>query len=257
MTTNLIDSNINDATHAVEEVSMAAEDAELLVSQISDDSHGAPSISRELREQSMRERAKKEREKGVANLKKRHAGVNVHIRRITINERVAGAAFERFFHVIENSIYTITRRGEMFVGKDACKQIMDTVEKNIVEMESQIATDRAQVDMRLSVYKSSDDFLQTTYTAPAAVHDVEFRTKLSLRVAELFIGQDQIIAGQQALHWNGDIDLSIIEDQERKLKKELRKLTTFFARTLRGMNNIAKQSAEPTNDVSEELKAAA
>lgn len=261
MSNDALDLN-NESALAMAEVSHAAISAEQLVSLTSSNDSGDASLTREVREQQMRERAKKERNSGVLNLQKRHSGVATHIKRIVINERVAGSAFERFFSVIENSLFIITRRGEMFVGKANLAKLMAAIEANIGQMEKSIQSDMAAIQLQLTGFTSNPDYIPVQYT-PAAVHDVEFKTKLAMRVADLFIEQDKILMGMQTLLWNDALDQSKFDAQERKLKKDLRTLTQFFAKTLRGMNDQATKvvtavNAElPVNETATELQAAA
>lgn len=226
----------NDAANAVHEVEAAFSETDKLVELISDETKGS-SINTELRQQIARDRARTQRQRGAAALQKRHSGISTIVKEIVINERVAGAAFERFFPVIENAVWTIEKRGEMFVGAKNHAQIMDQIRERIASMEELNNVELARCETRLSVVSTTENFLQPTYSAPAAVHQVEFRNKLSIRIADLFVAHDKIIASMQILYWNNDIEASVIDEQERKLKKELRDLTSFVSRTLKGMRS--------------------
>lgn len=217
----------------------------------------------------LRERAKRERLRGQKNLTRRYDGVASVLKKVKINERVIGSAFERFFYVIENGIFVITRRGAMFLGDAAAEKLLDTIVGKITEMESKVAADLAGVQIQVSVHKEVPGFVTPEYTKPSAEHEVQLRTRLSSRVVGLFESQDQIIANLQTLHWNGAVEISAIEDQEAQLKRDIRALATFIARTLRGMRNkvsstisassetavIADTAAAPSNN--ETIEAAA
>jgi hypothetical protein len=75
-----------------------------------------------------------------------------------INERVAGAAFERFFPVIENAVWTIEKRGEMFVGAKNHAQIMDQILERIASMEELNKVELARCETRLSIVSTTEKF---------------------------------------------------------------------------------------------------
>jgi hypothetical protein len=71
------------------------------------------------------------------------------------------------------------------------------------------------------------------------VHEVQIRTPLASNICKIFQKQDQVVVSLQMLAWNNEVEFSAIDDQEFRIKREVRDLATFIARTLRGMRNKA------------------
>lgn len=239
-----------DARQALEEVNDAAiatetllnDDAGIVQPVASDDD----SVRRQITEeevQALRARANRQRERGQKSLAKRHDGVASLIRDVKINERVVASAFERFFPVIEAGIHIIEKRGEMFLTPSALEAVNRITIEKIEELEKTVAADFAAVEIQLNVHSGRDDFVRPQYIAPAATHQVQLRHILANRVLNVFLRQDQIIAGLQTLNWNGESDAGSIEDQEFQHKRKVRALATHIGRTLRGMRNKFQAAA--------------
>lgn len=196
----------------------------------------------------LRQRAKRQRDRGVANLQRRYEGVASVMAKIAINERVVASAFERFFAGIETGIDVITKRGDLFVGSSSAAKIQETIVSKIAKMEERIGGELERVKIPMSVHSSRDDFMKPIYTSPAATHEVQLRTKLALRVFNVFRKQDEFVVTLNALLWNEEIDADSIEIEEQRIKKEMRDLSTFIARTLRGMRNKIATAPQSAND---------
>jgi hypothetical protein len=182
-----------------------------------------------------RNKARRQRERGVENMARRHDGVASMVVDVQIRERVVGSAFERYFAIIENGIYVVNKRSAQFIGSDNADVVTDTIIKMVEAMETATETELQQVDISLNVHKEKEDFLIPTYTSPAAAHSVQIRTRLAKRILTVVQKQDELVVKLNQLLWNDEVDPDAIDQVEYKIKKELRGLAMFIQRTLRGM----------------------
>lgn len=215
----------------------------------------------------LRERAQRERRRGVAALHKRHDGVASMIRTVKLNERVIGSTFERFFSHIEAGIQFLDKRGVMFVTAANAGKLNDQIAEMVASLEKEAVADLAAIRTQLEMVDSAN-FLQPTYANPAAAHEVQMRTPLSNRVLNVIIKHDEILSSLVKLHWNGEIERAQIEHQESKCKSGIRNLAFFLRRTTRNMKQKveAKEAAleattgagiDAANEQSQALQAAA
>lgn len=189
----------------------------------------------------LRRRAKIQRERGAKSLDRRHDGIASVVRPVSLNERVVGSSFQRFFPVIENNIYVIHRRGQQFFNAKSLETIDATLVKMMLDFRTELQKELSAQAKQVEDLKADNPlFTQPAYTAPAATHNVQVRTPLALRIIELFEMQDKLIAGLQVLLWNNEVELKAIEDQELRLKKQIREMAKFTGRTLRSMRNKVK-----------------
>ena len=193
----------------------------------------------------LRNKAKRERHKGIENLARRHDGVASVISKVELNERVVASAFERYFATIEMGIHVINKSGVMFVGEKAAAQLMDTIVERIESMETRIDGELNRIRVSLAVHTSREDWLKPTYTRPAADHEVQLRTRLANRVLAVFRKQDEFIVVLNQLCWNDEAEMDAIEMEELNIKKEMRGLAQFINRTLRGMRNRVAPKEAP------------
>jgi len=241
------------ARHAIAEVDHAASMAE----QALDESRPAP-VAGSVDEQVMgaveasnvemlRNKAKRQRERGIQNLARRHDGVASIITQVQLNERVVASAFERYFATIETGIHVISKSGAMFVGEAQAAKLEQAIVDRVTEMETRIDDEIAKVRVVLNVHKERADWLKPTYTKPAADHEVQLRSRLANRVLAVFRKQDEFVVMMQQMCWNDEADLDAIEMEELAIKKEMRGLAMFIRRTLTGMRSkvIAKETAAP------------
>jgi hypothetical protein len=199
------------------------------------------------RVQVLRNRAKKQRERGVQGLARRHDGVASLIRTVELQERVVGSSFERYFAGIEHGIHFITKLGGFFVGDANADKLIDTIKDKISEMETRIETEAEQMDEVMKAHAANEEWIKPQYTNPAAKHTVQIRTPLANRVASAFVKHDAFLQQQNELVWNGEADGDAVEMSEYQIKQEVRSLAQFIAKTLRGIQNKteAKKAAEP------------
>lgn len=215
-------------------------DAHLLTQDLENEGNRAVQQLGELTEaqsENFRRRAERQRKRGVADLNRRYSGVASRIVNVTLNERAIGSAFQRHFPVIENGIYVIGRRGEMFLGALAAEKIMDRLKEMISEAEAELRVKEAETENALSVVQSASDFIAPEYTSAAATHEVQVRTPMALTAMKIFERYDAVLAKMQALLWNQGIDQQFIEDTELQAKRAVQKLSRFTSSTVRGMLN--------------------
>lgn len=237
------DMSITEAHLAIEEVDAASQ----LAAQALDDTHPAvPSTSVDAQvigavsadsADILRNKAKRQRMKGIENLARRHDGVASMVVTVKLFERVVASAFERYFATIETGIHVINKSGAMFVGVKAAAQIEESIIERIDAMEVRIKAEIARLKVSMDVHQSREDWIVPSYTKPAAEHEVQLRTRLANRVLAIFRSQDEFIVALNQLSWNDEADADAIEMEELNIKKELRGLAQFIQRTLRGMRN--------------------
>lgn len=196
----------------------------------------------------LRNKAKRQRQRGVENLTRRHDGVASVVRAVALRERVVGSAFERYFATIETGIHVIARRGALFIGDANAEKIMGTIVSMIAEMETRIDAEISRATISLEVHTAREDFITPSYTNPAAEHEVQLRTPLANRVLNVFKKQDEYVVMLNKLLWNDEAEADSIDQEEYQIKKEMRALAQFIARTLRGMQNRAKPAAAKVAD---------
>ena len=195
----------------------------------------------------LRNKARRQREKGIENLARRHDGVASVITRVQLNERVVASAFERYFATIETGIHVITKSGAMFVGDAAAAKLEESIVERIVTMEERIGGELARIRVSLDVHASRADWIEPTYTRPAGDHEVQLRTRLANRVLAVFRKQDEFVVILNQLCWNDEAELDAIEMEELNIKKEMRALAQFIMRTLRGMRNRVAPKLVPAD----------
>lgn len=224
----------NDLSDAVAEVRSAALDAETLVMV-------AHSDERKITQDALRQRAAAERERGRVALARRSTGLAVLEEKVIINERVAGASFERFFPTIETAIYVISNKGHFFISPKQVDEVMAQVETSVSEMEQKTLVRLAEVTAKTDIIKNSAGFLKPTYSKPATDQMVELKTKLAARVLRIFTQHDAILCALQVLHWNDEVSKEEVAEQERDMKVALTKFARFFQGTLRGLKKKAEK----------------
>jgi len=189
------------------------------------------------RVQQLRNRAQRQRARGVQGLNRRHDGVASLIRNVQLQERVIGSAFERYYASIEQGIHFISKLGGFFVGDANAEKLLDSIKTKVTEIEQRLATETGQISVVLEAHAENKDWIVPQYTNPAAKHEVQIRTPLANRVASAFVKQDQYLQQLNQLVWNGEAEGDAVERSEYQIKKEVRDLAQFIARTLRGIQN--------------------
>lgn len=201
----------------------------------------------------LRNKARRQREKGIENLARRHEGVASIIANVELNERVVASAFERFFATIETGIHVISKSGPMFVGEAAAAKLEASIIERVEAMEARITGEIERSRVSLNVHASRDDWLKPTYTRPAAAHEVQLRTRLANRVLGVFRKQDEFVVILNQLCWNEEAEQDAIEMEELAIKKEMRGLAQFISRTLRGMRNkVAPKETVAANEAEQQ-----
>lgn len=245
----------NEARKAIAEVDAAANMAE----QALDDARPAPAVH-SVDEQVLgavsaanvdilRNKARRQREKGIENLARRHDGVASILLRVQLNERVVASAFERYFATIETGIHVISKSGPMFVGDAAAAKLQQSIIDRVSAMEERITGEISRVRVSLDVHASRSEWIKPSYTRPAADHEVQMRTRLAKRVLVVFQQQDEFVVMLNQLCWNDEAEQDAIEMEELAIKKEMRGLAQFISRTLRGMRTRVTPKETAVSDV--------
>jgi hypothetical protein len=214
----------------------AAANADQVVLQAADDT----------RVQVLRNRAKRQRDRGVQGLARRHDGVASLIRVVELQERVVGSAFERYYATIENGIHFIAKLGGFFVGDANAEKLLDQIKARVKQMEDRVNTESGQIALVLDAHRSNAEWIIPEYTNPAAKHQVQIRTPLANRVATVFVIQDKYLQQLNQLVWNGEAEGDAVEQSEYQIKQEVRGLAQFIAKTLRAIQN--KTEAKKASD---------
>lgn len=195
----------------------------------------------------LRQKAQRQRQKGIMHLARRHDGIASVVVNVTLYERVVASAFERYFTTIETGIQVINKSGAMFVGAKVADQLEQTIVDRIDAMEQRIRGELSRLRVTMDIHQSRADWIVPTYTRPAAVHEVQLRTRLANRVAAIFRMNDEFVVALNQLSWNDEADTDAIELAEFEIKKDLRGLADFIRRTLRGMRNKVTLKGSPVD----------
>lgn len=201
----------------------------------------------------LRNKAKRQRQKGIENLARRHEGIASIIADVKLNERVVASAFERYFATIENGIHVISKSGAMFVGEAAAAKLEASIVERVEAMEARITGEIERSRVSLNVHASRENWIHPTYTKPAGEHEVQMRTRLANRVLGVFRKQDEFVVILNQLCWNEEAEQDAVEMEELAIKKEMRGLAQFIVRTLRGMRNkVAPQETVAANEAEQQ-----
>lgn len=214
----------------------AAGSADQVVLQAADDT----------RVQVLRNRAKRQRDRGVQGLARRHDGVASVLRVVKLQERVVGSAFERYFATIENGVHFISKLGGFFVGDANAEKLLEQIKARVMQMEDRVNTEAGQIALVLEAHRTNTEWIVPEYTNPAAEHQIQVRTPLANRVATVFVTQDKYLQQLNQLVWNGEAESDAVEQSEYQIKQEVRGLAQFIAQTLRAIQNKteAKKASE-------------
>lgn len=213
----------------------AGENADQVVMQAADDT----------RVQVLRNRAKRQRDRGVQGLARRHDGVASVLREVQLQERVVGSAFERYFATIENGIHFISKLGGFFVGDTNAEKLLDQIKTRVKQMEDRVNTEADQIAVVLEAHRSNTEWIVPQYTNPAAKHQIQVRTPLANRVATVFVVQDRYLQQLNQLVWNGEAESDAVEQSEYQIKQDVRGLAQFIAKTLRAIQNKTEAKKAP------------
>lgn len=239
-----------DAIRAIAEVSSAA----MMAEQALDESHAATASNavenmvvgavEAAQVELFRQRAQRQRQRGVTDLAKRYDGIASVITKVTLNERVVASAFERYFASIETGIHIIGKDGAIFVGDNQATKLMDMIVDRIEKMEKRIAAEITAMKSVLAVHQSTEGWINPTYNSPAASHEVQLRTRLANRMLGVFQNEDKFIVMLTQLLWNDAAEEDALEMEQLTFKKEVRELAQFIRRTLTGMRNKVTPASE-------------
>lgn len=256
MTKPAIDTEVAELNNALADLQQTSELAMASESEQVGNSDEGQSGQNALTGKQARDRANRQREKGIRQMKFRHNGIASSLVKVNLNERVVGSAFERFFPVIESGIYNIVHRGEMVVGKDNTEKLLKQIDERIEEVEKNATAELAVIVMKIEEQEKRADWLTPSYTNPASSHEVQLRTPRAIRFVKVFEKKDKIIAAMQVLAWNNEIELAQIELVEFNLKRELKDIYFFVKNTAEGMSTKVQDRIARQKQKKPELDAA-
>lgn len=197
------------------------------------------------RVETLRNRAQKQRARGIQNLNRRHSGISSLMRDVVLNERVVGSTFERYFSSIESGIYIIGRLGGFIVGESASEKLLDSIEAKIKAMETEAGEALGQMKIVMEAHVDKPNWLVPQYADAAARHKVQLRSVLSNRLLNVFLKYDEHLVQLNQLVWNGESEADETETREYEIKKQVRALAEFIRRSLVGIQNKTQPKAAP------------
>ncbi|MBK4736069.1 hypothetical protein [Noviherbaspirillum pedocola] len=197
--------------------------------------------------EAFRARAQKQRQRGKRDLERRHSGVASVLKTVVLNERVIGSSFQRYFSSIENGIYVIGRRGEIFVGEAAAAKIVEKIEDMLESISQELVSEEEAIKIQYEVASTATGFVKPDYIGAAAEHEVQIRTRSGLKAVGLFMRYDALLQKVQAMYWNGHIEDTYVQDIELRCKRQFQKLFNFIRSSINGMyrKGTAVKSAAP------------
>jgi len=201
--------------------------------------------------ETLRNRAAKQRSRGVQNLERRHSGVASLIRNVVLNERVVGSTFQRYFSSIEGGIYIITKTGSFVVGEAAADKLLTNIDEKIKAMEAGAKETLEQMAVVMSAHAGKDNWLVPQYADAAAKHEVQLRSIMANRLLRVFEMYDQHLVQLQQLVWNGEAEADEIETREYEIKTHVRGLQEFIRRSLVGIQTKTQPKAAPARAASD------
>lgn len=237
-----LDTQVLEADRALSDSPVAGEagaaDVAVVDQQVKDATEAA-------RVEALRNRAQRERKRGIDNLARRHSGIASLMRNVSINERVVGSTFERYFSTIESGIYIINKLGGFVVGESAADKLIDSVETKIKNMEASASEVLGQLAIVLEAHKERTDWLVPEYSDAAAKHQVQLRSVLANRLLNVLLKYDEHLVKLNQLVWNGEAEVDEIENREYEIKKDVRDLAQYIRRALVGMQKKTQPKAAP------------
>jgi hypothetical protein len=201
--------------------------------------------------ETLRNRAAKQRSRGVQNLERRHSGVASLIRNVVLNERVVGSTFQRYFSSIEGGIYVITKTGSFVVGEAAADKLLTSIDEKIKAMEAGAKGTLEQMAVVMSAHAGKDNWLVPQYADAAARHEVQLRSIMANRLLHVFEMYDLHLVQLQQLVWNGEAEADEIETREYEIKTQVRGLQEFIRRSLVGIQTKTQPKASPARAVAD------
>lgn len=209
---------------------LAAEDVK--VAPPRDNSAAQRERQRPTKEQLMR-RAKRERDLGRKLLARRTGGFASRIHQVKLNNYVLAGAFERFFPVIEQSAYLVTRHGAACMGDAGAEKVITRMDELIEEIikERKKELEAAQAYIGEQSVNMGENFVAPEFTSPAFEETVQVRTPQADRALQIFILSDQLLTEFETLYWNHMRSLSDRNDEALRSKRVVRPLFAFAGRT--------------------------
>lgn len=201
--------------------------------------------------EAFRARAQRQRQRGKRDLERRYSGVASVLTKVKLNERVIGSSFQRYFSSIENGIYVIGRRGEIFVGEAAAAKIVEKIEGMLEDISRELVSDEEAIKIQYEVASTATGFVKPDYIGAAAEHEVQIRTRSGLKAVSLFQRYDALLQRVQAMYWNGHIEDTHVQDVELRCKRQFQKLFNFIRSSINGMyrkGTAVKGAAPAGND---------
>lgn len=193
----------------------------------------------------MRNRAQKQRSRGIEGLARRHSGIASVMRNVTINERVVGSTFQRYFSGIESGIYIIGRLGGFVVGESASEKLLESIASKIKDMDTEADEALAQMKIVMEAHVGKPNWLTPSYADAAAKHGVQLRSPLANKLLNVFEKYDTHLVQLNQLVWNGESEADETETREYEIKKRVRALAEFIRRSLVGIQNKTQPKAAP------------
>lgn len=198
-------------------------------------------------------RAKKQADRGMEHLTKKHRGVLVVRKMATINNRFVARSFQRFFSSTEFALSLAARDESRLVfpgGKMATA--LSQLESLITEF-----NESARQELRgiSEVYESSkqdnDDFIIPTYNEAALEIEVSILTPQGNGLYKTLKSYDEIIEKLTVLYWNGIYPADRIQDAEHNAKDGMRKIYMASRRIILGLNNKFQEMVDKGAEVKE------
>lgn len=253
-TNQLID--VQTAGAILDEVSQAAHDSETV---LAEDAGIAPSpkigIDDAQRQAQIAKlqgiaRARRQREQGVKELRRAYTGVMSVRRDVQINDPVVASTLQRYFGLIDRFYLIIGRRGPDLMGVEATEKCLSTIDERIAEFAMDIKRESDAVQSMLAGDMNGGDFVQPEYMTSAAQEVVFAKHRKTLDLLDAIIAADKLLEGLNVMAWNGKVDLDKVEDVRFRIKKQVARIFTFGAGTMRGlMRRLAPKAAAPGSSI--------
>lgn len=202
---------------------------------------------RESRRETLRNRAKRQRSRGRRELGRTFTGALSVETDLKLNDQAIASHFERFFGLIDNTLYLIARRGAVILGPDKSEKLMDKVEELIDEYASTASTSlRSSTALLVDGEKANFDWIVPKYQKEALAIQVHVKTRLGLKIVSAFKEWDQVVHNLSVLAWNEMGSDSQVDEARRVERNAIGAIFRFILEIVIGIQRSTQANPRRT-----------
>jgi hypothetical protein len=202
--------------------------------------------------------ARRQRERGIQELRQSYVGVMAVRREISVNDPVIASSLQRYFGLIDRYHHIIGRYGPDVIGTEATAMFLTTMDERITRFANDV---RREAEAASALQKSDAEganYIRPEYTSHAAEEVVFAKHRKTLELLDALLAADRMLEDLNVMAWNGLIDPDKVEDTRYAIKKQVAAIFTFGRKTMAGMwrkvspNDASAQAqSQPTPNAAE------